>query len=119
MTEREAVVIEVQIIRAALERGTGTFRGRPIVNANTRSWRNALQEVGIGNFRWHDRRHCWASWLVQNGAPLYAVRGLGGWQTGQMVQRYAHLSPAILVDHAKTIDAMMIRHGTFAAQSHK
>jgi integrase len=84
-----------------------TFRGKPIVNANTRAWRNALKNAGIENFRWHDLRHCWASWLVQNGTPLYVVQELGGWSSVQMVQRYAHLSPANLADHAKTIDAVM------------
>jgi integrase len=84
-----------------------TFRGKPVVNANTRAWRNALKDAGIDDFRWHDLRHCWASWLVQNGTPLYAVQELGGWQSVQMVQRYAHLSPANLADHAKTIDAVI------------
>ena len=36
-----------------------------------------------------------------------------------MVQRYAHLSPAKLADHAKAIDTVMARHGTFAVQGHK
>jgi integrase len=44
-----------------------------IVNAKTRSWRNALKNAGLDKFRWHDLRHCWTSWLVQNGTPLYEV----------------------------------------------
>lgn len=96
-----------------------TYRGEPIANANTRAWRQALKAAGIENFRWHDLRHCWASWLVQHGTPLYVVQEMGGWKSVQMVQRYAHLSPANLVNHAKTIDAVMPSHDTFAAQSHK
>jgi integrase len=92
-----------------------TCRGRPIANAKTRAWRQALKAAGIENFRWHDLRHCWASWLVQNGTPLYAVQELGGWNSVQMVQRYAHLSPANLADHARTIDVVM-SCGTNAAQ---
>jgi len=95
-----------------------TYRGEPIANANTRAWRQALKAAGIENFRWHDLRHCWASWLVQHGTPLYVVQEMGGWKSVQMVQRYAHLSPANLADHARTIDAVM-PHDTFAAQSHK
>jgi site-specific recombinase XerD len=52
---------------------------------------------------------------VQNGTPLYVVQEMGGWKSVQMVQRYAHLSPANLADHARTIDAVMAR-GTVTAQ---
>lgn len=95
-----------------------TYKGKPIANANTRAWRKALVAAGIENFRWHDLRHCWASWLVQNGTPLYAVQEMGGWKSVQMVQRYAHLSPANLAHHAQTIDRV-IAHGTNLSQSHK
>lgn len=93
-----------------------TCNGKPVANANTRAWRKALKEAGIENFRWHDLRHCWASWLVQNGTPLYVVQEMGGWKSVQMVQRYAHLSPANLADHARTIDAVM-RLGTNTPQA--
>lgn len=95
-----------------------TYNGNPIANANTRAWRKGLAAAGIENFRWHDLRHCWASWLVQNGTPLYAVQEMGGWKSVQMVQRYAHLSPANLAHHAHTIDRVMA-HDTIASQSNK
>jgi len=55
-----------------------TWQGRPIYKANTRAWRRALKEVGIESFRWHDLRHTWASWHVQNGTPLHVLQELGG-----------------------------------------
>ena len=56
-----------------------TYKGNPILKANKRGWRNALKRAGIENFRWHDLRHTWASWHVQNGTPLNALQELGGW----------------------------------------
>jgi integrase len=91
-----------------------TFRGRPIAWANTRAWREALKRAGIVDFRWHDLRHTWASWLVQNGTPLYVVQEMGAWQSEGMVRRYAHLGPAHLAQHAEVITAML--KGTNSAQ---
>ena len=57
-------------------------------------WRKALTRAGIENFRWHDLRHTWASWHVQNGTPLHVVQEMGAWESESMVRRYAHLAPA-------------------------
>lgn len=70
--------------------------GRPVHQTGTRAWREALERAGIENFRWHDLRHTWASWHVQNGTPLHVLQELGGWSSLKMVQRYAHLSSAHL-----------------------
>lgn len=53
----------------------------------------SLQKAGIVNFRWHDLRHTWASWLAQDGVPLHIIQALGGWSQYKMVLRYAHLCP--------------------------
>jgi len=81
-----------------------TYQGKPIKRLTTRAWYKALDRAGIENFRWHDLRHTWASWLVQQGVPLYAVQEMGGWKSAVMVRRYAHLSPAHNLQHAQTID---------------
>lgn len=64
-----------------------TWQGRPIDTANTRAWRRALKQVGIESFRWHDLRHTWASWHVQNGTQLDVLQELGGWACFAIVQR--------------------------------
>lgn len=68
------------------------FRGKPVKKANTKAWRDTLTRVGIEEFRWHDLRHTWATWHIQQGTPLYVLQELGGWAGPEMVQRYAHLS---------------------------
>jgi integrase len=85
-----------------------TFRGMPVRHVNiTKAWRHALQRAGIENFRWHDLRHTWVSWLVQNGTRLYDLQEMGGWKSAEMVGRYAHLAPAQMAKHAAVISALM------------
>lgn len=52
----------------------------------------ALKRAGITDFRFHDLRHTWASWHVQDGTPLLALKEMGGWEKLEMVNKYAHLS---------------------------
>jgi len=68
-----------------------TYKGRPLGQANTRSWRNALKRAGIKNFRRHDLRHVWATWHVMAGTTMAELQGLGAWKSAEMVRRYAHL----------------------------
>ena len=73
--------------------------------------RGTLKKAGIEDFRWHDLRHTWASWHVQNGTRIHELMELGGWSTTLMVQRYAHLSGAHLKQAASRIN------GTITPQS--
>ncbi|WP_230845754.1 site-specific integrase [Yersinia mollaretii] len=86
------------------------------VDGNT-AWRLALKRAGIDNFRFHDLRHTWASWLVQAGVPLTVLQEMGGWESIEMVQRYAHLAPRHLSAHAKQIDSIFGGHVPNSAQS--
>lgn len=82
-----------------------TFRGRPIGQVNTRAWTQALERAGIEDFRWHDLRHTFATWHRQAGTPTYELQRLGGWLTGAMVERYAHVAPEALEGAAARLDA--------------
>lgn len=82
-----------------------TYQGKEIKRLTTRAWYKALARANIHNFRWHDLRHTWASWLVQEGVPLYALQEMGGWKTAAMVRKYAHLSPAHNLRYAQRIDS--------------
>lgn len=80
-----------------------TFSGRPVGQINTRAWKRALKRAGIDDFRWHDLRHTWASWHVQSGTPLNVLQELGGWESVEMVRRYAHLGRSHLASYADNL----------------
>lgn len=84
-----------------------TYNGKPIKQANTRAWGLALDRAGIENFRWHDLRHTWATWQRQAGTPTHELQRLGGWRTGVMVERYAHLAPDHLAKAASRLDKVL------------
>lgn len=90
-------------------------RGKPQTQIYAEGWKAALEAAGIENFRWHDLRHTWASWLAQEGTPLHVLQEMGGWADYGMVLRYAHLSPERFATHASVVDQKL--NGTFAAQS--
>jgi len=77
-----------------------SFRGKPVRQVSTKAWYQALKRAGIRDFRWHDLRHTWASWHAQAGTPLHVLQELGGWESADMVRKYAHLSSEHLAEYA-------------------
>lgn len=84
-----------------------TYRGKPINQVNTKAWRRALKRAGIEDFRWHDLRHTWASWLTQKGVPLNVIQEMEAWESTEMVKRYAHLAPEQFRKHAMVVDEIL------------
>lgn len=71
------------------------YRGKRIVSPK-RAFSDALKAAEISDFRWHDLRHTWASWMAMSGAPLHAIQQAGAWASPDMVARYSHLSPSAI-----------------------
>lgn len=85
-----------------------SYQGKPIRQVSTKGWYAALERACIHYFRWHDLRHTWASWHVQNGTPLHALQELGGWESPEMVRRYAHFSAEHLAPYADRLCALRL-----------
>lgn len=60
--------------------------------ATAKVFNEAVDLAGIKNFRFHDCRHCTASYMAQHGASLLEIADTLGHRQLRMVQRYAHLN---------------------------
>lgn len=69
-----------------------------------RAWNDAVTTAGLDDFRFHDLRHTFASYLAMNGATLPELAAALGHKTLAMVQRYAHLSP----QHTSSVVTRMV-----------
>lgn len=79
------------------------YKGKLLKQVAKSIWKRALKKAEIDNFRWHDLRHTWASWHIQNGTPLGVLQALGGWADIKMVMRYAHLANSHLAQYADAL----------------
>lgn len=79
-----------------------------VFDIDRRNFKRACKASGVENFNFHDLRHTWASWHVQAGTPLYTLKNLGGWETLEMVNKYAHLNADHMLSYANNV--------TFTAQ---
>jgi integrase len=81
-------------------------RGKKHAAWSTR-WREALLEAGIDDFRFHDLRHCFASYCAMDGLDGLQIADLTGHKTLAMVRRYSHLNPrSRLKNAARAVGAM-------------
>jgi integrase len=109
---RREVPLNVQA-DAVLARRAGSGKPETLV-FGTRSWyvfrsywQEAVESAGIGNFRFHDLRHTFASWAIQRGATLLEVKDLLGHHSLAMVMRYAHLAPEHLRSAVSRLDSVL------------
>jgi integrase len=78
--------------------------GRPLSpNTDYHDWKDLLAAAGLRDSRLHDARHTAATVLLVVGTQQRAVMDVMGWSSGDMVQRYQHVTDPIRQDIAKRI----------------
>lgn len=72
-------------------------------------WRTVVRKTKITNFKFHDLRHCAASYLAMNGASPAEIAEVLGHKTLQMVKRYAHLSDGHKISVVKSMNERIFK----------
>lgn len=108
---RRAIPLNEKALAALRSRAAGNdtdwvFAGRNGQRVKALDWlfRKAVKSAGLEDFRIHDLRHTFASWLVSEGVELVKVRDLLGHTSISMTERYAHLMPNRLLDAVQVLD---------------
>ena len=78
----------------------------PDINGNMVSvaFERACKRAGIEDFRFHDLRHTFASYLTMGGGNIRTVQTLLGHKDLRMTMRYSHLSPEHLREAVSILD---------------
>lgn len=76
--------------------------GKPVVSFY-KAFKSIATQMGMPDLRIHDLRHTFASFLVQQGVPIYQVSTLLGHSDTRITQRYAHVSPKYLHESLRSL----------------
>jgi len=103
---------DMSVLMAGRARDSLVFtapEGGPVSDGHFRNrvWYPAVAAASIRRFPPRIMRHTAASWLVQDGVPLYDVQMLLGHEDYTTTQRYAHLAPDA---HSKVIESWTRRN---------
>jgi integrase len=74
-------------------------------------WHDALTAAEIADFRFHDLRHCTASYLAMNGASLAEIADILGHRTLSMVKRYTHIADSHSAGVVASMNHKVFGHG--------
>lgn len=72
-----------------------------------KAFENACKRAGIEDFRFHDLRHTFASYLVMAGVDIRTVQELMGHKDIKMTMRYSHLSSTHLLEAVNKVGTNM------------
>jgi len=80
-----------------------------------RQFERAVNDVGLGNFRFHDPRHTAATRMADKGVDPFTLAYIFGWSDIRMAMRYTHATNATMREAVRTLDTLSSRLGNVLA----
>ncbi|MFA7468641.1 MAG: site-specific integrase [Desulfotomaculaceae bacterium] len=86
-----------------------TDEGKPLDPDNfARHFKSLLKKAGLKNIRFHDLRHIFATWALEDGLPVKTVQDIMGHTTSKMLMDiYAHTTADMQEEAAQRIGGVM------------
>lgn len=81
----------------------GKHAGEPIRSVK-KAFSHALAVAKISDFRWHDLRHCTASFLAAGGADVQTIGRILNHKSLRMTLRYSHLTQEFIAKKIRILD---------------
>jgi integrase len=107
LTERSCLAFrELQRVRAISDHVFHDNGKRIYPMKLQRAFKRALTLARIENFHFHDLRHCYCSYLRQQGVDLHTIASLVGHKDLRMTKRYAHLNVDNLREAVAKLEAI-------------
>lgn len=72
-----------------------------------RMWKKILEKAGLSDFRFHDLRHTFASYVMMKKGNVPLLQDLLGHKDSEMTLRYSHLSPKYRMDAVRVMDEVI------------
>ncbi|CAN1597439.1 XerC Integrase [Candidatus Pelagibacterales bacterium] len=94
----------IEILKSLPRSISGNFFNIISISSFEKSFRSAVKRSGIKDFRFHDLRHCGATYLVESGWSTMELMQQGGWSSQQMAKRYSNISPTHLANKMKKMN---------------
>ncbi|OGW81626.1 MAG: hypothetical protein A3G33_08205 [Omnitrophica bacterium RIFCSPLOWO2_12_FULL_44_17] len=92
--EISRVPLNQTAIQILLETKRGSTTDEPFNYNFRKAFETVVGKAKIKDFRFHDLRHTFASWLVMEGVDIFTVKELMRHKSIELTMRYSHLSPA-------------------------
>ena len=84
----------------------GVRKGKALNNP-TKAFKRVKETAQIEDFKLHDFRHTFSSYVVQSGHSLFTLQELLGHSSPRMSQRYAHMDKATLSNASNEVSGMI------------
>ena len=84
-----------------------------------RAFKKAVERARIKDFRFHDLRHCFASWNRQAGVDIDTLADLLGHKDTRMTRRYAHITAGHLRSAVSQLESSYCESSTYLAHPNK
>jgi integrase len=94
----------IEILKTIPRSISGNFFHIQSISTFEKSFKLAVKQAGLKDFRFHDLRHTGSAHLIESGWSTMELMQQGGWSSQQIAKRYSNISATHLANKMKKIN---------------